>query len=404
MVKYYDGRFLIYDSDSQFKASELTPESLQLLGGLEAVKLKYHEETDLVLPFMVSKSITDPNNHNLLKWFENMINNKDKKDMALKGLTDRLTQAKIPFTQEDVQAIVNIPLDLDARRESPVSPQLLDYTSGDGQASMAIRRRIMVDDVNYKHPNKTLNQNENTDELGIRLPDADVVLSHIIGEPYADTPFQGTYSPYPNRLYRMKQIVAILTSSTPAIRLDHINRTIAMLTDTYNIKIPPAELRQLRSTFKLLPLEHVVGNPDNDTVEIFDNERAFYENLVDFIKYHIHKFNKEVMVNSTEEEIAAKSEQDFNKGILPVRLSEYLEQLLYDVLYSNFYHTGNFNYVRGDLENPEESDTVSDSDDNNMALIVAKDDINQSDLNILAGNYLTLSAKTLQHLCGLKVS
>lgn len=67
----------------------------------------------------------------------------------------------------------------------------------------------------------------------------------------------------------MKQIVAILTSSTSAIRLDHINRTISMLTDTYNIKIPPIELRQLRSAFKILHLDHVIGNPDNDTVEIY---------------------------------------------------------------------------------------------------------------------------------------
>lgn len=386
-MKYYDGRFLIYDSETKFKASELTLESLELIGGTEEVRLRYHEATGLVLPYVLTKSITDrKNNHNLLRWFENMINNSDRKDLASKGLADRLTKLSISFTQEDIDIIVNVPLELVGQRSSPVSEGLLAYVYGDWQAAVTLRRRIMVDDVSYKHPNKTLNQNTNTDELGVRLPDAEIIVSHIIGELYANIPFQGTYSPYPNRLYRMKQIVAILTSSTPAIRLDHINRTISMLTDTYNIKIPSIELRQLRSAFKILPLEHVIGNPDNDTVEIYDNERAYYENLVDFIKYHITKFNKEIMVNSSVEEIVAKSEQDYNTGVLPLRLSEYLEQLLYDVLYSNFYHTGNFNYI---VKYPE----VSPYKDN-MGLVIDKDDINQSDLNILVANYLGQSAKT----------
>lgn len=386
-MRYYDGRFLIYDSETKFKASELTLETLELIGSTEGVRLRYHEATGLVLPYILTKFRTDTkNSHNLLRWFENMINNSDKKDLASKGLAERLTKLNISFTQEDIDILVNVPLELVAQRTSPVSEGLLAYVYGDWQATVTLRRRIMVDDVSYKHPNKTLNQNTNTDELGVRLPDAEIIVSHIIGEPYADTPFQGTYRPYPNRLYRMKQIVAILTSSTSAIRLDHINRTISMLTDTYNIKIPPIEIRQLRSAFKILPLEHVIGNSDNDTVEIYDNEHAYYENLVDFIKYHIIKFNKEIMINSSAAEIAAKSEQDYNTGVLPLRLSEYLEQLLYDVLYSNFYHTGNFNYI---VKYPE----VSPYKDN-IGLIIDKDDIHQSDLHIIASNYLGLSAKT----------
>lgn len=392
-MKYYEGRFLIYDSISKFKASDLTEESLEMIGGTDAVSIKVHEATDLLLPFMKQKSLTDPNNFNIPKWFESMIQNADKKDMALKGIAQRLKTANIEFTDEDVEAIVNIPLDLDARRTSSVSPKLLEYTVGDMQATTKMRRRVMVDDAPYKHPNATLNQTANTDPLSIRLPDADVVASHTIGESYASTPFQDTYTPYPNRLYRTKQIVSILTSATPEIRQDNIKRTIEMLQKAYEIKIGDVEARKLRSAFELLPLDHVVGNPDNDTVGILPNEQNYYENLIEFIKYHINKFNKEVMVNSSEEEIKAKSEQDFNTGVLPVRLTEYLDTLLFDVLNGNFYHTGNFNFMVGDLDDPDEESNSREAADDTLNMIMAKDDPRQSDLNIVASSYLGLSAR-----------
>lgn len=392
-MKFYEGRFLIYDSVTKFKASDLTAESLEMIGGTEAIAIKVHEATDLLLPFAKHKSLTDPNNFNIPKWFESMIQNADKKDMAIKGIAQRLTTANIEFTQEDVEAIVNVPLELDALRTSSVSPKLLEYTVGDMQATTKMRRRVMVDDAAYKHPNATLNQTTNTDPLSIRLPDADVVISHTIGESYADTPFQDTYTPYPNRLYRTKQIVSILTSATPQIRQENINRTIETLQKAYEIKIGDAEARKLRSSFDLLPLEHVIGNPDNDTVGILPNEQNYYENLVEFIKYHIHKFNKEVMVNASEEEVKAKSEQDFNSGVLPVRLTEYLDTLLFDVLNGNFYHTGNFNFMVGDLDSPEEESTTKEAADDSLNMIMAKDDPRKSDLNIVASSYLGLSAR-----------
>lgn len=393
-MRYYEGRFLIYDSISKFKASAMTEESLEMLGGTDAVAIKVHEATDLLLPFMKQKALSDPNNFNIPKWFESMIQNSDKKDMAVKGITKRLTEANIEFTPEDVETIVNVPLELHAQRSSSVSAKLLEYTTGDMQATTKMRRRVMVDDAPYKHPNVTVNQTVNSDPLGVRLPDADIIVSHTIGEPYADTPFQDTYTPYPNRLYRMKQIVSILTSATPQIRQENINRTIEMLAKVYEIKIEDIEARKLRSNFQLLPLDHVVGNPDNDTVEILPNEQNYYENLVEFIRYHILKFNKEVMVNATEDEIKIKSEQDFNNGVLPVRLTEYLDTLLFDVLNGNFYHTGNFNFMVGDLDSPEEEGSSKDAANDTMNMIMAKDDPRQSDLNVVASSYLGLSART----------
>lgn len=396
-MKYYEGRFLIYDSQTRFKASELTEQSLEMLGGPEAVVLKVHEATGLVLPFMKQKALTDPNNYNIPKWFESMIANSDKVDLARSGITQRLKQANIDFTDEDVEAIVQVPLEANDRKTTAVSAKLLDYTVGDMQATTALRRRVMVDEAPYKHPNKTLNQTTNTDPVSVRLPDADVIIAHTLGDPYAPTPFENTYKPYPNRLYRTKQIVSILTSASPEVRLNNINHALNVLEQSYKINVPDAEARKLRVAFEELPLEHVIGNPDNDTVGIYPSEEPFYENLVEFIKYHTYKFNKEVMVNATDEEIKLKAQQDFDKGVLPVRLNEYLDQLLFDVLDMNFYHTGNFNYVIGDLDDPgdqDAGDTVSDSTLDTASIMVAKENPHESDLNVVAGSYLGLSART----------
>lgn len=386
-MRYYDGRYLIYDSITGFKASEITEESLELLGGPEAVALKVHESTNLVLPFMKKKSLSDPNNFNIPKWFQNMIQHSDKVDMAIAGLSKQLTKAGVTFTEEDVRAIVHVPLEADAKRSMAVSAKLLAYTSGDMQATTVLRRRVMIDDAPYEHPNETLNQSVNTDKLGVRLPDADVIVSHVIGEPYADTPFHSTYSAYPNRLYRMKQIVNILTSNSNETRLYNINQAIDILKQTYKIDdIPETEIRKLRTSFEILPLSSVIGNPDNDSMEIQPNEKDYYENLVAFIKYHILKFNKEVMSGSSEEEIKAKAQQDFDKGVLPVRLTEYLDTLIFNVLDSNFYHTGNFNYtVKTESKSPYQDDEE---------VFVAKNDPKQSDLDVVASSYLSISART----------
>ncbi|MFF2798123.1 hypothetical protein [Lysinibacillus xylanilyticus] len=391
-MRFYDGRNLIYDSETGFKASEMTEESLKQLGGPDVVALKLHEATDLILPWIKNKSLTDKNVLNITNWFRDMIQNSDKKKIAFDAIKSKLAETGQSFTDEDVEAIVNVPLELNANRSTSVPASFLEYTSGDMQATTILRRRVMVDDVSYKYPNITLDQDRNTDPVGIRLPQADVIVAHTLGEPYADTPFQDTYTQYPNRLYRMKQIVSILTSNTAEIRLQHINNTIKMLKTMYGLEIPSAEVRKLRSSFEVLPLEWVIGNPDNDSVGIQENEQAFYENLVAFIKYHIHKFNKEIMVNASEEEIKAKSEEDFNNGVLPVRVGEYLDQLVKDVLYSNFYHTGNFNYLVGDLRDPDEEAKETDDDDTGM--VMTKEDNRQSDLNVVASSYLGLSART----------
>lgn len=394
-MRYYDGRFLIYDSVTKFKASEVTEESLELLGGPSAVSLQVQEGTDLLLPYMKQKGLADPNNFSIPRWFKDMIDNASKVEMAKKGISARLTKSGVDFTEEDVLAIVNVPLEAHARRSTHITSGLLQYASGDLVATQALRRRIMVDDVPYKTANETLNQTSSTDKLGVRLPDAAVVTAHVLGDAYAKTPFEESYSPYPNRMYRMKQIVNILTAKSKEAKIQNINSAIDILTNSYKVKIPELELRKLRNAFQELPLDHVLGNPDNDTLEIQENEQDYYDRLVAFIKFHIHRFNSEVMSNASEEEIKQKSEQDFNTGVLPVRLTEYLDRLVFDASEHNFYHTGNFNYVVGDLDDTEEGvASESGGEKDSQEVFVAKHDPRSSDLDVAAASYLSYSART----------
>lgn len=396
-MKYYEGRFLIYDSETGFRASNLTEDSLQSLGGPEVVALKIHEATGLVLPFMKRKSLTDKTNYNFPVWFKGVLDNASRLDPLKVRIKEQLVQGNIPHTDEDIDALFDIPLKLDAQRNSPVSEGLLAYTVGDMPATTLLRRRIMVDDVPYKHPNTTLIQQTNTDPVGVRLPDADVITSHIMGEPYAETTYPTTVNPYPNRLYRMKQIVSILSANTASARTEQITRAIGILRNTYEVKLDESQELKLKNGFQMLPLDYVVGNPDNDSVPVMENEQAMYDNLIDFIKFHIKRFNTEVMVGASEAEIEQKSEQDFNNGVLPARLVEYLDQLLYDILNVHFYHTGNFNYIKGDFDDEEDtrvSYNPDKVDDDKMNIYVSKANENASDLHFVVDNYLSLSSKT----------
>ena len=395
-MKFYDDRYLVYDSESKFKIGKLTAEGLESIGGKGKILLREHADTGLVLPYDKMKERMNPNNVTMSGWIKQMINNASRADMARVGLANRLSEAGVTFTDEDVTAIIQAPIEADALRNSPVTAEVLAYTDGDFKVNTLLQRRVLVDDVDYPHPNKRLVQQEIDDLVGLRLPDADVIVTHMLETPYQSTEFDQLIPSYPNRLYRTKSIVSILTSTTPQARKKNIESALYDLTRSYKIQVSEKEKSRILTAFEILPLDHVIGNPDNDTLEIQENEMAFYENIISFIKYHIHKFNKEVMVNVSEEEIRAKSEQDFATGNLPVRLTEYFEQILSDTLNANFYHTGNFNYIIGDLDDPDADDDSEggDNDDGSVNVIITKEDVSKSDLHIAAVSYLGLSART----------
>lgn len=384
-MRYYDGRFLLLDTETGFRADQLTAESLESLGGVEVVKLKIHEKSELLLPYILNKPVVNPNQLNLADWTEKVNVSAAKSETMLRKA---LTTKNIEETEENIQALLEIPVNVKKQASLPLPKNFLKFAAGDPMATRAVKRRVSEDGVQYKHPNKTVPQLDAVDPIYIRLPDPDVVITHEIGESYPSSQIDLQFKPYPNILYRMKYIKNVLKAPTVEERTTQLKKMISLAKTQYLTEIPDTEANKLVKNFELLPYEYVFGKKENDALPIMDNELPFYENLVEFIRYHIQAFNKEVMVNSSEEEIAQKTESDFASGNLPLRLQDYLIDLLFYICTKNFGHTGNTN-ITLDEDEDEEGEGNSDS----FQVSIAKRDRRQSDLNIVVSSYLSSSAE-----------
>lgn len=389
-MRFYDGRFLVYDSTNGFRADDLSVETLNGLGGPEVVKLKMHEAARIVLPSMVSKPLVSADQVTISNWVFKVISDRATAEVSLRAY---LEQKKVAVTEKDIQAMLEIPINCEDQKNTSIPKEFLKFATGDAEALRVLKHRIIEDDIQFKNANKTLLQQANTDKVSVRLPEADVILTHELGSSYPSIYAEVPFDPYPNKLYRVKHIINILKAGSAPERAEQIRNVINILKSTYYVTVSDIEARKLEVSFELLPYEHVFGHKENDTIPILDNERDFYQNLIDFIKWHIHAFNKEVMTRADEAEITDKSEKDFQNGVLPLRLQEYLQTLLYNVMDRQFGHTGNFN-IEKDFFKDDDDDDDSDSDtDDKHKVMITKHDPKSSDLDVLAANYLQLSAK-----------
>jgi hypothetical protein len=389
-MRFYDGRFLIHDSSNGFRADELSVEALNGLGGPEAVKLRMHETARMVLPFMVNKPLVANDQVTLANWVFKVVSDRASAEASLRSV---IAQKNFPITEEEISAMLEIPVNCEDQKNNSVPKDFLKFAAGDSEALRALKHRVIEDDIQYKHANKTMIQQSNTDKVSVRLPDADVLFTHELGSAYPSTYAEIPFNPYPNPLYRIKHIINILKAGSASERAAQIRNVVSILKNTYYVTISDADAKKLEVNFELLPYEHVFGHKENDTIPILDNERDFYENLVDFIKWHIYAFNKEIMTRADEAEIQDKSDKDFANGVIPLRLQEYLNTLLYNTLDKQFGHTGNFNIEKDLFDEDDEKDSESDSAEDDHKVMVTKRDPKSSDLDVLAANYLALSAK-----------
>lgn len=390
-MRYIDKGFLIYDSDLGVSGSKYSVDTLESLGGTSNISLKLHEPTGLVIPYFKNKTAIGANQVNLNDFIENSIKTNAPYESIKVGLNAMLQKQNITANEETYKAIYSMPHEAKANKELPVQKGTLAYAT-EISASKELRKRIVVDEVSYPHPNKTYPRLSETDKLGVRLADADIIVEHPLNTEFAKTTADSTFPPYPDMVYRTTEIGNILNAPIDK-RKEKIKNAITKLRNDYGQNISAQQEAQMIKNFREMPADHVLGNPENDNIEIQEYEMDFYENLVEFIKYHIKRFNREVMSGSSDEEIEKKSNDDFEKGNLPARLVEYLSSLLYDILYHSYYHTGNFNYMLGDLE-VEDDDGGSEKDVSDM-LVVVKEDRSKSDLDVYVASYLITSSEQM---------
>lgn len=409
-MRIYDGKFLILDLSNGFAASNITVAELEKLGGKDEVKLRRHEQTGMVLPEIVNKPAYSQAQVNIEGWFSNVLNNREQVPNLVQPVIDMLAQSGHTIDETIAQQLLDIPLECDLNRTKSIDKRLLAYAEGDMQAAIILNRLVLVDDVEYENTNEFLRMRKEDDEVRLQLPDADTIITHQLGTPYYIDKLREVWAtPLPNRLYDYKDIVDILNAPTPEKRKTLINDLLTALTAPkgFDLKLDASELSELRDRFEIIPLEHVIGLEENDTKGIFENEQAFYDNLIAFTKWHIKRFHREVLGNIDEAELEARTEADFAKGEIPVRLKEYFNSLIRTVSRTGFKFTGNFMYISGDVDGDYDSDESEDvsfsesssSRDESSSMdkvnyINQKANPNQSDLNVVISEYLDSSAPT----------
>jgi hypothetical protein len=102
-----------------------------------------------------------------------------------------------------------------------------------------------------------------------------------------------------------------------------------------------------------MTFEHVMGDTDNNELPIQPNELAYYNALIEFIKYDIAQLGREEPV-----------EELFNKNVCSKDLQEYLQQTVMRIAAYNFMPTRNFPiYSNNETEEEYESRLEKDSVD-----------------------------------------
>lgn len=390
-MRYLDKEFLIYDSELEISGGKYSLQTLEALGSTSEVGLKVHQPTGLVLPYFKNKKVIGDRSISIPDFISNLIKTEMPYENLKNNLIGMLKQRGVTdVTEETLRAIYNMPFEAKSSRTAPATKDILQYAE-EVSAIRELNTRIVVDDVDYPNPNETYIRNSESDKVGFRLLNSEVIFNHELNTEYDSTPAASTIPSYPSMVYITTSIKDIL-SAPETKRKDQIKMAIKKLVNDYEYKISDSEANKLIRDFRPMPLDHVIGSADNDALPIQDNEQQFYENLIAFIKYHIHRFNREILVGKTDEEIAAKSEQDYASGNLPMRLQEYLHRILYDILKASYYHTGNFNYLNGDFDIEDESGNDTEVD---VGLVITKEDRNKSDLDIFVLDYVKASSERL---------
>ena len=397
-------RFLIYHSDLDIKATDLTPKALEAMGGPDEVAIGLHPITGVLVPYFITDTYRE-NMHELSNWYALVTEHRDQLEGVVPGLVAQMAASGITISEEESRKVVYTPVE--ARTPDMLNGldrELLKYTNMDGNVTRKLQGCILVDDVQYPHHNiNHINIVSPDQQVGFALPKREVIMTHVEGEDYQitfyaslfnvypDSPFRN----YPNRIYQYKHIEKILNITDPRSRASAVKEAMDYIEKSVEIPLKADEKRAMRD-FEAIPLKHVIGDSENDQVELMENEIPFYENLIAFIKYHIELEHKRVMAGAPEEEIKAKAEADFKAGNLPKNLREYLTQLLESITKTGFHHTGNFDiFVGEDLSDSDEEDGVvvsstrSDNlDEKEFGKLSTKRNERDPDLHIRITDYL----------------
>jgi len=217
------------------------------------------------------------------------------------------------------------------------------------------------------------------------------------------------FKPYPSPLYRLPRIRDLLEAplvERPVIirkLVEGFKGTSAEINDDKD-GAEKGKVQRLINDFKEIPAEHVYGDSINTQLPIQDNERAYYDTLVDFTRHHIHAHNKNLHKDLDEEQLEEQTSADFNIGVMPAGIRLYLEKLLSAILRYQYFHTGVFSEVH-DLfkEDDEDDESASNSFDENSDNTIARkmyfrtiadSRLIQSDADLVLNEYLLESAKT----------
>lgn len=165
-----------------------------------------------------------------------------------------------------------------------------------------------ISQVYVEGENKTLYMKEATDEFFIRIPSYDELGIQMSGLPS----FRTIYDPYAGSYI-----------DDPA----EVRREEAR---THSLYVPPLKRLDFKSYLAgNYKMEDVIGNPSNNTDQLFDNEIRYYNGLKSLMDYAIQRENPN---NTLEDCIEAH--------IPSIIVKDYITNVALMGIYQNWFHTG----------------------------------------------------------------
>lgn len=350
MVQIYDNRVLLFDTETGFKASELTIANLEKQR--EILQLVYHQDLDLVLPEITGR-IRSVGTYKLTNFLVRLKGRGFNTDGLHANIKKALDLNNTPLTDEEIEEFLTIPMQAVANSKHNIEKDVLRYCGDDPEVKRVLEKRVINDSVSYPHINASVPRNSENYELNVRLPEIGEILNIRSNQDLPRTNYsQSIGKLYPSLLYRTQFIGPILTTRDMATKRSQMALAVEELKYEYDLEGVSADM--IIRSFEEIPLQWVTGSPENDAVGILDFEQKFADNLDAFIKYHTRRFIKDSNPNLDDAAIEAQAETHLATGDIPLRLQMYLAGLIRDICYQHYYHTGNIAFVQLDADDDED--------------------------------------------------
>lgn len=345
-----DNNFFVYDTETQISAKDLG--RLGELAQYGHLVVREYDGLGILVPYF--ESLNDGAQTQTVK---TLIKNHGMP--AIKNILGRagIEETHVDNILESLKILEN---------RQTIKEDISSYVKGNPQAVALLNKQKSVGEFKTQSPNVSLKQDHPTDKLFIQFPLDSMIVMNSSDNPIEVPDLDDVYKAYPNEIYQFPAITKILKASAQN-RNDEIKEALEGYTSIGIKGLPSAN--EIISTFEPMHQDYVQGNPDNDLLEIQDNEKEYFQELINFFKHHIALYIRETVPGISDEEVSNQTEERYKRGDLPERVEEYIRRLISGLLKKAYSHTGFFPIDKNNWEDDAESSEDEGEDAGDLIIL-----------------------------------